>query len=685
MSQLPSRPRRSTRFMLHAASGALALGFMAVAGSASAQSTCNSGTHLNGGSPVVNGDDFDNTQTGCGGGSDVRQGSYNTALGFASSAALGQGHTAVGSGAFANGTNSFAPAETRGNTAVGSSANAGGNDSLNIALGADAAAFGSNSANIAIGARASAIGDGASRIAIGDESGATGNNAVSLGYNAEASGDFSVALGAGAVADQDNVISVGSVGNRRRIINLGDGAVSANSFDAVNGRQLFTTNTRISTLEAGAGSALAVANTAQNTADVALALADSAVTVGLSAQTLANAAQSTADTALVNAATAQSTADLARAEAATAQGTANTALVNAAVAQSTADIARTEAAAAQGTADTARVEAATAQQTADTAILRGDEMGDSVAQALGGGATYDVGTATITAPTYTIGTTAYSNVGAAFEAINTTGARYFHTDGSLPDSAATGVGSTAIAGGALASGSRSLAVGPGSEASGASSTAMGDGARATESGTIAVGLNSTASGVNATGIGTGSSATADNSVALGSGSVADQANTVSVGSASNARRIVNVAAGTSPSDAANMAQLGASGASVASALGGGATANAAGVVSAPSYALYSGTFDNVGSALEGLSNFQLESRREARRGIAAAIAMSSAPMPSQPGKTSWVVNTAEFSGAVAFGGSVAHRFNTEKPFAFTAGYSFGARENAFRVGFAGEF
>jgi autotransporter adhesin len=37
--------------------------------------------------------------------------------------------------------------------------------------------------------------------------------------------------------------------------------------------------------------------------------------------------------------------------------------------------------------------------------------------------------------------------------------------------------------------------------------------------------------------------------------VADQANTVSVGSATNQRRITNVAAGTAPSDAANLSQV----------------------------------------------------------------------------------------------------------------------------------
>lgn len=44
-------------------------------------------------------------------------------------------------------------------------------------------------------------------------------------------------------------------------------------------------------------------------------------------------------------------------------------------------------------------------------------------------------------------------------------------------------------------------------------------------------------------------------MALGGGSVADQANTVSVGAAGAERRVVNVAAGTAPTDAANVGQV----------------------------------------------------------------------------------------------------------------------------------
>lgn len=79
-------------------------------------------------------------------------------------------------------------------------------------------------------------------------------------------------------------------------------------------------------------------------------------------------------------------------------------------------------------------------------------------------------------------------------------------------------------------------------------------------------------------------------------------------------------------------------------------------------------------------------RAEERSGIAATAAMASASMPSAAGRTSWVVNSATFSGSVGFGGSIAHRFTDRYPIAVTAGMSFaGTRGSVYRLGLAGEF
>jgi hypothetical protein len=79
-------------------------------------------------------------------------------------------------------------------------------------------------------------------------------------------------------------------------------------------------------------------------------------------------------------------------------------------------------------------------------------------------------------------------------------------------------------------------------------------------------------------------------------------------------------------------------------------------------------------------------RREAQRGTAAAVALTPAPMPSEPGKTSYTFNLATFRGEQAAGASIAHRFDTGAPLAFTAGVSHaGNRNTAVRIGVAGEF
>src|SRR3546814_10717771 len=68
------------------------------------------------------------------------------------------------------------------------------------------------------------------------------------------------------------------------------------------------------------------------------------------------------------------------------------------------------------------------------------------------------------------------------------------------------------------------------------------------------------------------------------------------------------------------------------------------------------------------------------------MAMGYAPMPSEPGRTSYALNGGLFRNAQAIGGAVAHRFATEAPLADTAGFAYsGHGNNALRVGVAGEF
>ena len=95
---------------------------------------------------------------------------------------------------------------------------------------------------------------------------------------------------------------------------------------------------------------------------------------------------------------------------------------------------------------------------------------------------------------------------------------------------------------------------------------------------------------------------------------------------------------------------------------------------------------SLGGRVDTLFDLRQMDRRDMQRGVAAAIAIGSAPMPSAAGRTTYVVNGATFRGEHAIGGSIMHRIGQEKPFAIGAGFSIaGNKNNAFKVGVAGEF
>jgi autotransporter adhesin len=87
-----------------------------------------------------------------------------------------------------------------------------------------------------------------------------------------------------------------------------------------------------------------------------------------------------------------------------------------------------------------------------------------------------------------------------------------------------------------------------------------------------------------------------------------------------------------------------------------------------------------------LNNLIQHNRKEARQGIAAAVALAPAAMPSEAGKTSYTANVATFRGEQAFGAALAHRFDGANPIALTVGVSHsGGKNTAARVGLSGEF
>lgn len=165
--------------------------------------------------------------------------------------------------------------------------------------------------------------------------------------------------------------------------------------------------------------------------------------------------------------------------------------------------------------------------TASTDAVNVGQLG-AVTTGLGGGAAIDPKTGAVTAPSYTVynadGTTSnVSNVGAAIDAINSTGIKYFHANSTKPDSQALGADSVAI--------------GPNAVANNAGDVALGSGAVTSQAGGT---LSETINGVTYSFAGT---------TPIG---------TVSVGAPGVERTITNVAAGRigqSSTDAINGSQL----------------------------------------------------------------------------------------------------------------------------------
>ena len=152
--------------------------------------------------------------------------SASTSAGTASSSAT------LASTSASSASTSVSSASTSASQAESSAKSA--NDSATKAS-SSATATGENA--MAIGRGSVANGNGTS--AMGVNASATAENATAIGSNASATGKNSVALGAGSVADQDNTVSVGSVGNERKITNVADGEISPTSTDAVNGSQIY--------------------------------------------------------------------------------------------------------------------------------------------------------------------------------------------------------------------------------------------------------------------------------------------------------------------------------------------------------------------------------------------------------------------------------------------------------------
>jgi autotransporter adhesin len=430
------------------------------------------------------------------------------------------------------------------NTGVGPGAMRNVIGDRNVSMGSGALQYAQGNANIAIGDGAnlssSQTGPFSNTIAIGTASSAKADGAVALGAYSVATNAEDVALGTGSVSSTPvatptgiingttytyaggapfTSVSVGTAGAERQIQNVAAGQVTATSTDAINGSQLFATNSAIDDV-AGQLTRYYSVN-------------DAGVPQGN-----------------YNNDGATGVGGLAAGVNASASGINSTAVGTNAVASNTDAIALGIAAQATGTRS--------------IAIGLGAQ-----AAATGGGADNNIAIG-VSATALGAGDTAIGN---AALASGTNSSAYGN------GAAATGGSAVAMGSGATASGSGSAALGTGANASGVNSMAVGLNAQAGQFSATALGVGANAQAVNSLALGAGAIAINNGDVALGSGSVTvvvtptpsgvingttylyaggAPTSAVSVGSVGAERQIQNVAAGqvtATSTDAINGSQL----------------------------------------------------------------------------------------------------------------------------------
>ena len=650
--------------------------------------------------------------------------------------ATGDYSVALGASASAAGTNSIA-------AGLRSSANGLGD----IALGSGASTYISTTTNgnIAIGADSRTVdaassptyatATGGDAVGVGTAVQATGKYGVSLGAYSNVTGTGAavgnVAIGYGSSDDGSNSRAVFSVGCStgcgavapftRAITNVSAGSVSSTSTDAVNGSQLYSVEQMI-----GSGGGGAYLPLAGGTMTGAISMSGNAITalqagaVNATSTDAVNGSQLYSVEQMIGSGGSGAYLPLAGGTVTGAinmSGNGVTGLQAGSVTATSTDAVNggqlyatnQNVTAAQTTASTALSVADGALQTAGGTMTGGLDMGGNVISSVGAGSISATSTEAVNG----------SQLYAAEQIFSTSGGSnpYFTTSFvSAPVPTASGANAIAVGGGSVASGASSIAMGDGALAENGAATSIGANNTASGDGAVAIGANNTATGAGSVAIGSASAAGAAGAVALGAGATAAQVDSVALGSGATTTRAAQVMLG-GPGSSVTIGDIGASTAAQA---GGAAvmTVDANGTVGEdttirPAIATLQSTSatqatqissiqatdvaqNNRLSALETqtatlnsemtqLQNNFSQFQRETRYGIADAMAMTAAPMPSAPGRTSWTVNVSEYHDAVGDGVSFAHRLNTSLPFMIDGGVSFSPSNVSARIGIGGEF
>ncbi|MGX7002907.1 YadA family autotransporter adhesin [Caballeronia sp. KNU42] len=490
---------------------------------------------------------------------------------------------AIGSGSVANADYGVATGPGASATGVGDLAVGADAKVASGALSGDGGMLGS----VAVGSNAHALATSAA--AFGARADASGLQSTALGSHASASATASTAIGMNAMADRANTVSIGNASTQRQLVQLARGT-QAN--DAVNVSQLKPLVTALGGTAAfnADGSITAptytVKGTTFNNVGDALTALSSNASSDSSKYLSANAAADSADgataigvgsIAIGGNAVADSTGGLDAALAigsdtragtkATAVGPGATASASNSVALGTLSVADRTGTVSVGSATNKRQIVNVAAGTQANDAVNVTQL-QNVTTLLGGGAKIN-GDGTVQAPVYTVAGVASGTVGDAITKIDselTNKVAYDTTDKSHVTLG--GVGTTKlvtlsnVAAGALTSTSTDAVNGSQLNSTNQNVSTLqtfatninnGGGIKFFHSNSQLA--DSSATGADAVAIGGAAVASADNSVAIGANSTATRANTVSVGAAGKERQVTNVAAGTTSTDAVNLAQL----------------------------------------------------------------------------------------------------------------------------------
>ncbi|WP_312057907.1 ESPR-type extended signal peptide-containing protein, partial [Acinetobacter courvalinii] len=381
---------------------------------------------------------------------------FSTAIGNTATVAAGATNAiAMGNSATSKGQRSIAigsSTRTDGQYDPATAANADGTDSVAVGTGAK----GTGNQTTAVGRQAKATGanssaygneanaNGTSSVAVGDKAKAQGNNDIAMGLNAAtASGGSNniavgngvttgatgqnVAMGSGTTTANSASSTGGAVAIGRDQKATGDGAVALGDPNTANGNgtvALGRNNTAAGDTagNTAANGAVAIGNENQAIGQGAVALGNASKASAAGAIALGDTAQAktTRGVALGSGAVATNADDVAlgsNSQTSTATGTAyrtGTAAPYSVVSVGTAGNERRIQNVSAGAADTDAVNVSQLRSVQDGV----DQLGQSTANALGGGSSYDPSTGAVSNPTYTVNGNNVNNVGAAISELD---------------------------------------------------------------------------------------------------------------------------------------------------------------------------------------------------------------------------------------------------------------------------